>query len=309
MRGASAVLEFWAQSWRLPIWLLSPCQQLRAFGCCFLLLLKVLQTFQGLLRIAQNFSKLHIFRLELLALGVPLAQDTAVKVHRQHLLQCEAQDRVAIFGKANRLGQVSGLHRDTRCLAKSKHQTTGSNVINLPSHTIARTVSGNMPHCRHERSFSRHAKDLTELLPCWRGWLNNKSNKEIGSQQKKSLQKLDTPMVSLDSYYALLVLYVRMKCIPCWGNVVKKIMITFARATVLPRYTDTTLFFFVSVPLQIEKFAKVRTISVSFQYQFEIMVVSEPVCLKPLFLWKPGEPSPKKQNKTLQGWKQNRPPT
>jgi hypothetical protein len=46
------------------------------------------------------------------------------------------------------------------------------------------------------------------------------------------------------------------------------------------------LFFFVSVPLQIEKFAKVRTISISFQYQFEIRVVSEPVCLKPLFLGK-----------------------
>ena len=183
--GCAGRVRFWSFGRRVGLYqfaLLSPCQQLRAFGCCFLLLLKVLQTFQGLLRIAQNFSKLHIFRLELLALGVPLAQDTAVKVHRQHLLQCEAQDRVALFGKANRLGQVSGLHRDTHCLAKSKHQTTGSNVINLPSHTIARTVSGNMPHCRHERSLSRHAKDLTELLPCWRGWLNNKSNKEIGSR-------------------------------------------------------------------------------------------------------------------------------
>ena len=54
----------------------------------------------------------------------------------------------------------------------------------------------------------------------------------------------------------------------------------------LPRYSETIFIFFVSVPLQIEKFAKVRTISISFQYQFEIRVVSEPVCLKPLFLGK-----------------------
>ena len=66
----------------------------------------------------------------------------------------------------------------------------------------------------------------------------------------------------------------------------KNFMITFARSTVLPRYTDTILFYFVSVPFQIEKFAKVRTISISFQYQFEIRMVSEPVCLKLLFLGK-----------------------
>ena len=71
-----------------------------------------------------------------------------------------------------------------------------------------------------------------------------------------SPQKLDTPMISLDIYYALLVLYVRMKCIPCWGNVVKKFQ----------DIVKSFLFFFVSVPLQIEQFAKVRTISISFQY-------------------------------------------
>ena len=43
-------------------------------------------------------------------------------------------------------------------------------------------------------------------------------------------------------------------------------MITFARATVLPRYSEIMFIFFVSVPLQIEQFAKVRTISISFQY-------------------------------------------
>ena len=62
--------------------------------------------------------------------------------------------------------------------------------------------------------------------------------------KKKSPQKLDTPMISLDIYYALLVLYVKMKCIPCWRNVVKKIMITFARATVLPRYSEIIFIFF-----------------------------------------------------------------
>ena len=105
-------------------------------------------------------------------------------------------------------------------------------------------------------------------------------------------------MISLDSYYALLVLYVRMKCIPCWGNVLKKVMITFARATVLPRYTDTILFCFVSVPLQIEKFAKVRTISISFQYQRNKGGFRTGVP-KTTFPWKkPGEPSPKTKNKT-----------
>ena len=70
------------------------------------------------------------------------------------------------------------------------------------------------------------------------------------------------------------------KCTGCF------FMVTFARATVLPRYTDTSLFYFVSVPLQIGKFAKVRTISITCQYQFEIREVSELVCLKPLFLGK-----------------------
>ena len=119
-------------------------------------------------------------------------------------------------------------------------------------------------------------------------------------------------MISLDLYYALLVLQVRMISLG-WPNfIVKKkfFMITFdsarwsrvcgeffvftkvpgnkiyngfARATVLSRYHETMMFF-VSVPLQIEEFAKVRTISKAdimsktetiFRKQFSVTILTD----------------------------------
>ena len=66
----------------------------------------------------------------------------------------------------------------------------------------------------------------------------------------------------------------------------------------LPRYSETIFIFFVSVPLQIEKFAKVRTISISFQYQRNKGGFRTGVP-KTTFPWKkPSEPSPKTKNKT-----------
>ena len=120
-------------------------------------------------------------------------------------------------------------------------------------------------------------------------------------------------MISLDLYYALLVLQVRMISLG-WPNFIakKKITITFdsarwprvcgeilffvftkvpgnkiyngfARATVLSRYHETMIFF-VSVPLQIEEFAKVRTISKAdimsktetiFRKQFPVTILTD----------------------------------
>lgn len=115
--AASAELTHWMRSRIAP----EKYHQIGGELCCRW---QTPQTLQSLLRTVQNFSQ-YIFRLQLFALGVLLAQNTAVKVHREHLFQGERQDWATIFGKASWLGQVSILQCQTHDLARSKKGNDG----------------------------------------------------------------------------------------------------------------------------------------------------------------------------------------